>query len=353
MPERSSRQRGSSSSASGRAGRPTIDDVAREAGVSLATVSRALRGLPHVRQEVRDRVIQAAESLRYVADTNAARLASGRARTIGLISPILTTWYTSQVIAGIEDVLQVAGYDLLISALSSPQNRRRLLEGRLTFQQRVDGIVSVDLFLGAEGVARLQPDLPMVTIGESIEGSLSIGIDNEHGGRLAAEHLCELGHRDFLIIGGAAPEIQFSPVPQLRKAGFLAVLAEHGLPAVAEVDGEFSIEGGYRATMTAMRGSNPPTALFCFSDEMAFGSLQAARELGLRVPADLSIVGFDDHEVAAALGLSTVRQPVRELGRRGAHRVLAALEQGTIVSGHDVFPVELVVRSSSAPPPLR
>lgn len=330
--------------------RATIDDVAQLAGVSLATVSRALRGLPHVRAELRQRVEKAAAELRYVADGNAARLASGRSRTIGLVAPLLTTWYTSQTIAGIEDVLQAAGYDLLISALSSVDHRRKLVQGRLAFQQRVDGVILIDVFYGREGARKLQIDHPVMVVGEAVESTPSVAIDNELGARLAAEHLVDLGHERVGIVGGMQPNTRYSPVPAQRRSGFRKVCDERSVTVTAELDGEFTIGGGRRTFATFLAQRRPPTALFCFSDEMAFGVLQAARERGVRVPDEMAIVGFDDHPVAEAMGLTTVRQPVREIGRRSAQRILEAIEGSRPTQLHDQIPVELIVRESTTGP---
>lgn len=325
----------------------TIDDVARRAGVSLATVSRALRGLPHVRPEMRARVEQAALELHYVADGNAARLASGRSRTVGLIAPLLTIWYTSQIIAGVEDVLQAAGYDVLISALSSVEHRRKLIQGRLVFQQRVDGVILVDVFFGREGARKLQVDLPVILAGESVEGLPSLGIDNRRGAQLAAEHLAGLGHERVAIVGGMTPHARYSPVPALRREGFRAVCEEHNVTVTGESDGHFTTAGGHHCLGAILHQRRPPTALFCFSDEMAFGVLQAARELGVRVPDDIAVVGFDDHPTAEAMGLTTVRQPVRDIGRRSAERVLMAIDDPKPERQHETIPVELVVREST------
>jgi LacI family transcriptional regulator, repressor for deo operon, udp, cdd, tsx, nupC, and nupG len=333
-----------------REGTATIADVARLAGVSEATVSRAMRDFPQVRAELRDRVLAAAAELHYVADSNASRLASGKTKTVGLVAPQLTTWYVSQMSAGLEDVLHPAGNDLLISALSTPTRRQELRDGRANFRQRVDAVVLVDAFVGSDWVPPVS-EPPSIVVGERLESGFSLGIDDEFGGELATTHLIGLGHRRIGLVGGQSPQASFSPVAELRRQGALRALTNNNLDVSHEYTGMFTIEGGYAVTRALLElpRDDRPTALFCFSDEMAFGALQAARELGVSIPTELSIIGFDDHPVAESVGLTTVRQPVRELGRRAAERVLLAAA-GELTNEHELLPIELVPRTSTSAP---
>ncbi len=332
-----------------RDGVTTIADVARMAGVSEATVSRAMRDFPQVRPALRERVLAAAAELNYVADSNASRLASGKTRTIGVIAPQLTTWYVSQMSAGLEDVLHAAGNDLLVSALSTPARRQDLREGRARFRQRVDALVLVDVFVGRDWTPP-PSEPPVIVVGEKLDSGYSLGIDDELGGFLATRHLLDLGHRRIGLIAGGAPESDFSPVSEFRTAGATRALRSYDLEPATVQNGLFTIEGG-RAAATAildMSAATRPTAIFSFSDEMAFGALHAIRERGLAVPGDISIVGFDDHTVSESVGLSTVRQPVRELGRRAAQRALLASSDEPFGNDHELLPIELIVRSSTA-----
>lgn len=329
----------------------TIADVARGAGVSEATVSRALRGLPHVRTEVRNRVREVASQLRYVADPNASRLASGQTRTIGLVAPQLGTWYVNQVSAGLEDVLQPAERDLLISSLSTPDRRLDVLAGSSNLKQRVDGLVFVDAFVGATW-QRAKGPRPTVFVGERVEGEHSLGIDDGLGAALATKHLLSLGHRRVGIVGSATARAHFSPVSKMRLTSCRKVLNDAGLQPTTELQGDYSIESGQVAGLAIahMAPEDRPTAVFCLSDEMAFGILQTAREFGINVPGDLSVVGFDDHSVSEAFGLTTVHQPVRTIGQRAAERVLELIDNGGGKPVHETLPVELIVRGTTAPP---
>lgn len=332
-------------------GPATIDDVARAAGVSTATVSRALRNHPYVADATRAKVVAAAARLRYVANPNAARLASGATSTVGLLAPVLTSWYTSEVVAGVEEVFAEAGYDLLIGT-ADPLARDRMLNGETRFRQRVDGVILVDVMCREAGAQRLaQLDVPVVVLGEELYAVDSVSVDNIAGAAMAARHLVELGHRRIGLVGGRSYAEDQHDVPNDRAAGFRSALATAGvqLPEHHEVDGGFTIEGGRQAMLALMRLPEPPTGVFAMSDEMAFGALHALRDLGLTPGHDVSLIGFDDHPVSDAVGLTTVRQPVRTIGRTGARVLLARLE-GLGRAQHLAMPLELVVRSSTGVP---
>lgn len=343
------------------ASRSTIDDVARLAGVSTATVSRALRDHPYVTAATKSKVLAAVESLRYVANSNASRLASGQSRTVGLIAPMLTSWYTTEVIVGVEEVLAEARYDLLIGT-ANPAARQRMFNGDARFQQHTDGVILVDVFCGDDGARRLAKlDAPVVVLGEHLSTVTSASVDNGLGARLAAEHLIALGHRRIALVGGHTEIDVAHNVPQERETGFREALAaaDIDLPDEYVADGDFTIEGGRRTVLELLDLPTPPTAVFMMSDEMAFGALWALRERGLQVGVDLSVVGFDDHPVAAAVGLTTVRQPVRDLGRLGARLMLDALagiapdgSEGSEARAprHHAIDITLEVRTSSGPP---
>lgn len=330
--------------------RATIEDVARHAGVSVATVSRALRDLPHVKAATKDRVRRSAEHLQYVADTNAARLASGRTRTIGLIAPIMTSWYTGEMVAGVEDVLQAQGYDLLIT--TSGLRHRGQAADQMAFQQRVDGAVLVDVFCGDDTARRIAAaGTAAMVVGEELSALPSIAIDNRLGAELAVRHLLELGHRRIGLIGGRSEGDTVSTVPDQREDGYARALRDARVrrDRKLELDGAFTIAGARTAARRLLQASDRPTAIFCMSDEMGFGVMQVARELGIRVPDQLSVVGFDDHPVAEAFGLTTVRQPVREMGRMAATSLIDVLDRGAPSPRHRNMPVGLIQRSSSAP----
>lgn len=329
----------------------TIDDVARAAGVSTATVSRALRDHPYVAEATKAKVVEAATRLRYVANPNASRLASGSTSTVGLLAPVLTSWYTSEVVAGVEEVCAEEGYDLLIST-ADPEARERMLNGEARFKQRVDGVILVDVMCREAGAERLaQLDVPVVVLGEALHAVDSVAIDNVAGAALAAQHLLQQGHRRIGVVGGVSYAHDVHDVPNSRSAGFNSTLEAAGVHLSPEyvTDGLFTIEGGRVAAHRLLDLPAPPTAIFAMSDEMGFGVLKALRERGLVAGRDLSLIGFDDHPVSEAVGLTTVAQPVRDIGRTGA-RVLLGLLHGAPRARPRHMPLALVDRGSTAAP---
>jgi len=318
------------------------------AGVSTATVSRALRDHPYVAATTKRKVLDAVARLRYVANPHASRLASGNTGTIGLIAPVLTSWYTSELVAGVEEVLSDADHDLLIGSASTRQ-RESMFRGDIQFRQRVDGIILVDVFCSEEGAVRLSTlGVPVVVLGERLHSVTSVAVDNAVGAALVADHLVDRGHHRIAMIGGQSHIDVAHNVPTERDAGFVGALRARGLDLdpTMRADGGFTIAGGRAALHRLLDSPTPPSAVFSMSDEMAFGALQALRERGMAPGRDLAVVGFDDHPVAESVGLTTVRQAVREIGRTGARLMVESLD-GDAPVRHVAAPLELVVRESS------
>lgn len=331
----------------------TIDDVARRAEVSVATVSRALRGLPNVAPATRARVEAAAAELRYRPDPNASRLAAGRTNAIGVAMPLVGAWYFSQVLSGIEATLAPAGYDLLVYTAAGPEDRRRFLSDATPVHKRVDGLLLVDIHLTDEDVAGwADSGVRLVTIGLRTSPFPSVTIDNRAGAGAAVRLLLDLGHRDIALIGASHEEHFHFTVPDQRRLGYEDAMAERGLRGRPEhlVSGLFTVDSGRAAMDQLLALPNPPTAVFAASDEMAIGAMHSARRLGLEVPSDVSIVGFDDHDLAAAVGLTTVRQPVIDMGNRAAALLLDELATGNPAGEPVLFPTEVIERESTAPP---
>jgi LacI family transcriptional regulator, repressor for deo operon, udp, cdd, tsx, nupC, and nupG len=342
----------------GRARSRTIEDVAALAGVSVATVSRALRGLPNVAPTTRARVQDAADRLRYRPDPNASRLAAGRSNAVGIAMPYMGQWYFAQVLAGVEAVLASAGYDLLVYSAATPDDRRRFLSDALPVVKRVDGVVLVDLTLpDGEVESWSRSGIRLVSVGQRVDPFPSVSLDNVAVARLAVEHLVALGHRSIGLIGAHAPEADDDPfrftVPQARHQGYLQALAAAGIDPRPEhqVPAPFDVGSGRAAMGALLDGPHPPTAVLATSDEMAIGALGGLRDRGLSAPGDVSVIGIDDHDLAEPIGLTTIRQPVVEIGGWAAELLLAELRTGTIEPEHVAVPFELVVRGTTAPPP--
>jgi LacI family transcriptional regulator, repressor for deo operon, udp, cdd, tsx, nupC, and nupG len=333
-----------------------IDDVARLAGVSTATVSRALRGLPLVSEETRARVAEAAAALGYVASPSASRLAGGRTGSVGVVVPRITRWFFATVVEAAEETFYQHGWDLLLYNLGGHEQARRRLLHTQTLRKRVDAVMLVATPLDPDDVPMLT--LPGVTVsgGTAVPGWPSFRIDDVATARIATEHLLELGHtRIAHIAGDPNDELAFT-TPTDRRFGYESALAAAGLKPDPElcVAADFTVAGGESAMRELLRRDGKPTAVFAAGDEMAMGAMRALRQAGLRVPDDISIVGIDDHDLAAALGLTTVAQPAAEQGRLAAWALLHPLLGGPAIPAvQEILPTRLVVRETTAPPRSR
>lgn len=324
-----------------------IDDVARAAGVSTATVSRALSGRGPVSAATRERVRAAADRLGYVVSAAASSLATGRARAVGVIVPFLDRWFFSTVLAGISDALVRHGYDITLYSVSAdPVERRRVFDDHLR-RRRVDAVITIAIGMDADESALLRGlGVPVVSIGGPNPLLTAFTVDDLAVGRLATEHLLALGHRRVTHIGADTTTDGWSSVPALRRRGFLETMEAAG--AAAEVEpADFTIEGGSAAAARALVRDVRPTAIFAASDEMAIGAILAARELDLRVPEDVSVIGVDGHELGRWFGLTTVDQFARGQGERAAEAALAEIDGARPAPGLGTLPFELIDRGST------
>lgn len=341
--------------------RATIEDVASGAGVSVATVSRALRNLPNVADSTRQRVSDVAARLSYRPDPAAARLAAGRTGTVTVAVPSLNGWYFSTVVAGAEAVCADAGLEFQVIGIASPLQRDRLLDDAHSIERRTDGLILIDITVSAEQAASLaRRRVTLATVGSRLDGHPWVAIDDEHVGAIAAEHLIGLGHRSIAVIGGVDGPMNFD-VPLRRRRGFERAAAEHHVvvPERWFTNGNFDVQGGYEAMTSLLDSVERPTAVFAMSDEMAFGALMALDEHGLQPGVDLSIIGVDDHEFAQVVRLTTIRQPVADHGSTAALMLIAAMKDalGTPFCGPElpisteIQPtVYLVERATTGPP---
>jgi len=332
----------------------TIKDVAEAAGVSIATVSRALHGLPRVSEATLERVLAAAAQLRYVASPSAASMASGQTMAIGVVAPFVNRWYFAAIVHSAEERLRNAGYDLLLYSLGTDaEDRRRAFSGTL-LRKRVDAVLVVALQPTADEVAALAAvGGPVAIVGKNVPGWASVRIDDQAAARCAVRHLLDLGHRRIGFVGGEPTDPLHSAAPAERLVGYRSELAAAGLPAdpTLEIVGGFTVSGGLAAGAELMALPEPPTALFAASDEMAMGAVHAVRRAGLRVPDDVSVIGIDDHEMAELMELTTVAQPVAAQGVLAAEMILTALGEPQRPLPAVVVPTRLIARGTTAPPP--
>jgi LacI family transcriptional regulator, repressor for deo operon, udp, cdd, tsx, nupC, and nupG len=331
----------------------SLDDVANRAGVSAATVSRALRGLPGVAEGTRARVLATAAELAYVISPSASRLASGRTRTVGLVVPYVNRWFFSQVITGFEEQLRLAGYDLLLYNLGDDAGRERFF-AQMPLRRRVDAVLVLCLPMSEAEVAILRSlDVPLGIVGAEVDGFVSVRIDDLAGASSAVQHLVNLGHRDIGLISAGTDVPMHFTAPVERRRAYLDVLAAAGIDYDHRLEslGDFTTAGGERAMSVLLGRPRQPTAVFALSDEMAFGAMKAIRRAGLRVPRDISVIGFDDHDMADLLDLTTIAQPVLAQGQQAGRMLMSSMTAGARPTTTSVvFPTTLVVRGSTAPP---
>jgi LacI family transcriptional regulator, repressor for deo operon, udp, cdd, tsx, nupC, and nupG len=327
----------------------TIRDVAAEAGVSTATVSRALRGLPNVDEKTRERVKTVADRLDYVISPSASRLASGRTGSVAVITPYIARWFFGQILSGVESVLQEAGMDLLLMTVGSVDGEVQTPAAQ-RLRHRVDGALVLALSPDDEEFrAVLNLRMPTSLIGLSVPNVSSVMIDDVAAARIATQHLLNLGHRRIGIIGGR-PSRPFTAEDD-RTEGFRGALREAHVrfdPSL-EVFGAFTFEGGERAMTELLSARERPTAVFAMSDEMAFGAIRALHNHGLTPGREVSLIGIDGHEMSELLNLTTVAQPVADLGRIATEALLAQITGQNGAPEAVRVPTQLIVRESTAP----
>lgn len=334
-----------------------IDDVARAAGVSTATVSRALSGRGHVAPATRARVEMAAAQLGYVVSSSASSLATGRNRNIGVVVPFLNRWFYTSVIEGAQRRLMQYGYDLTLYNLSGGDAERATVFHDYLLRQRVDAVIAVSLELTVDEITALHAlGKPLVGVGGPLPGVRTLSIDDVAVSKLATEHLLSLGHTRIGHIGGDVDRELAFHLPTNRRLGYEAALRAAGLIPERELyfPAVFTMESGYTAAKQLL--GNPrlrPTAIMAASDEMAIGAMLAARDMGLDVPGELSVIGIDDHELASFFGLSTVAQYPGLQGERAVDLLMEVLQPSATGEPDDEntpLPFDLIVRSSTARP---
>lgn len=328
-----------------------IADVARHAGVSKATASRALTGSGYVSDNTRSRVQAAAHTLGYVPSTNAVSLATGRTRSVGVIMPYLNRWFFAEVLEGVQEVLLAEGLDLVLyDARPDTEGRRRIFDDFLA-RKRFDGLIAVGLEPNGQELERLlQIDRPVVSVVGGDSRTSTVAIDDAHAIRRATEHLIALGHTNITFLGGGL----MNPPPRVEVArleSFRETMAHAGLEA-PHIPSPTTIPGAYAVAVNALSDQRRrPTALLAVSDEVAIGAIIAARRLGLPVPGALSVVGIDDHEYADMFSLTTLAQDPRGQGATAARLLLEQLRNPDAAPETMLLEPQLIIRSSTAPPP--
>jgi LacI family transcriptional regulator len=324
---------------------PTIYQVADRAEVSIATVSRVLRGTAPVAAATRARVIAAVDELGYTPSRLGRSLAEGQHAANGIVFPDLSGPYFAEVVLGYEEVAAELGRSVLILSTHGRQAAREMV---LDLAARVDGLVVLGRTVDDEVLEALaRKNLPLVLLArDDVAGFDSVTAENEASARSLVSHLiADHGYRDLAFLGDAS----ISPDTSQRWDGFRQALGDHGVGAEPRLlPCAFHEGGGRRAAREVLCEANRPRVLVCANDEIALGAITAAEEFGLDVPTDIAITGWDDVMAArhARPGLTTVRQPMRQLGARAARRLHERLTGDTSDPRHEVLPTQLVLRAS-------
>lgn len=322
-------------------------DVAVEAGVSTATVSRVANGHPNIRMATRDRVVEAMERLGYVANLRARSLAGGRSNVLGLIVDDLNSSYINQISRGIDEAVATHGYDLLLSTMHMRERTTQYIESLL------NGFAEGVIVLLAGGFGRYlgeveEREFPVVLIDhEPVPQVPVVKADNDTGTRNAVGHLAALGHHRVGFITG---NLDVASARE-RLEAFRSEATRLDLDTANEliIRGDFMIEGGASGARQLLGLEHPPSAIFASSDMEAFGVMQVAREKGISIPGDLSLVGFDDIPEASYVtpGLTTVRQPMRDMGLLAAEMLIGEIEEGHAQTSTIELATELVIRETT------
>ena len=328
-----------------------IFDVARLAGVSHQTVSRVLNDLPNVRPATRTRVEDAIKQLRYRPSTAARSLVTRRSRTIGLITTGNPDYGPSSILLGFTEAARNARYLVSISSMLETDVASMRAAVELLLSQNVEAIVLIAAHRGAlEAIQGIDLGVPLIAVESSGRvGFHSVSIDQFRGAFDATEHLIGLGHRSILHLAG--PEDSMDATERVR--GWRAALSEHGLVALEPLVGDWSPGSGYRlGQLYAADPARSFTALFVANDQMALGAMHAFSQAGIRIPQDVSVIGFDDIPEAEHLTppLTTIRQDFSELGATVMSTLLELILDGTLEEAKHPVP-HLVVRESTAPAP--
>ncbi|MBX3062684.1 MAG: LacI family DNA-binding transcriptional regulator [Anaerolineae bacterium] len=327
----------------------TIMDVARASGVSYATVSRVLSGYEFVKASTRHRVMEAVEQLGYVANLQARSLAGGRSRIIGLLVPNLDNGYIGTIMRGIDQELERANYDLMLYTTHRQPDNESFYVNAIA-NGLTEGLLLVTPLVATTYLKVLREhSFPYVLIDQvdGADNSSSVSATNWQGAYEATQHLIELGHRRIAFITGAL--VIQSAVDRLQ--GYKAALADSGIPIRDELilEGDYLQRSGYEISKNLLQSAVPlPTAIFASNDLSAFGAMDAARECGLRIPDDISVIGFDDIPQASLVypKLTTVGQPLEQMGKVAVKMLLEQIEGRNHQPRRVTLATQLVLRDS-------
>lgn len=331
----------------------TIRDVARQAGVGVGTVSRVLNDSTAVSEATRLKVLHAIEDLNYVPNSMARRLSLGRTMTVGVLAPFFTRPSVVERLRGIEAVLAPTAYDLSLFNVET-LNRRESCFRDIFRRERIDGLLVITLIPNeAETKRLLKANIPVVLVDAYNEAFHSITIDDIYGGRMATNHLIELGHRRIGFISHYLDDDFGNGSSGDRFIGYQQALHEAGVPFCPNyvLEGGADREAAHEMACQLLALPQRPTAIFAASDAQAVGILRAAQTFDLDVPRDLSVIGYDDIELAEHINLTTVHQPLMQSGTQGAEILLQIMQDEMDIPQQVTLPIHIISRGTTAVPP--
>lgn len=337
----------------------TIYDVAKKAGVGIGTVSRVINNSPQISPQTKTKILKIIRELKYQPSVMARGLALKKTSIIACIVPFFTGYFYFEVLNGIQQALSNYGYDLILNSVDRLEKKEEVLK-RTIRERKVDGVLLMSLPISDKLASKfIESKLPIVLVDNYHDALDSITIENKEGAFVATEHLIKLGHKNIGMINGNPGSL-----PALyRLEGFKAALGKHHIacnekfitctdstndPEINQNDG-FNKKAGYRGMNQLLQTQNGrPTAIFVSSDIQAAGAIRAIREHNLRIPEDIAIIGFDDIELSAYLGLSTMKQPMFEMGMIAVNRLIEKIQNPGFSNGvfKKLFRPKLIVRET-------
>lgn len=329
----------------------TIHDVAKKAGVGIGTVSSVLNNSRRVSDGTRKRVLDAVVELDFVPNPSGRRLSMGKTHTIGVIIPYFTIPAQIQRLRGVMSVIADSDYDISLFAIETPAQRDKALQ-TVPHRGRIDGLLIFSLNPTPDDIRRiLRHHIPAVMVEDRHPMLHSIFLDNVRAAQMAVNHLIDLGHKKIAYISELLDN-QMGRYSQDRYRGYRQALEVANITPRPDYFHQcwVSVDAGYKAARQLLSLSSPPTAIFTYSDVHALGALEAAREMGFNIPADLSIMGYDNIETARFAQLTTIRQHLFDSGLEGINLLLKAIETPDMPPTHIELTPELIVRGTTGPP---
>jgi len=335
----------------------TIYDVAKKAGVGIGTVSRVINNSPQISPATREKVLKIIRELKYQPSAMAQSLARKKSNIIACVVPRFTGYFYFEVLNGVQQALSSYGYDLILYNVDKLEKKEEILK-RTIRERKVDGVLLISMSISDKLVSRFRESkLPIVLVDSYHDALDSITVENKEGAFLATEYLINLGHRKIGMINGC-----LTSVPAInRLEGFKSALSRYNIvyhdhlvvnvnsngdPETLHNDG-FNKLAGYKAMNHLLElKQDRPTAVFVSSDIQATGAIKAIQEHDLKIPVDLTIIGFDDIELSEYLGLTTVQQPMYEMGTLAVNRLIAKIAGKASDNFKTIFPTKLVVRET-------